>query len=561
MVVLIVSLVGTRLRQQMVVNFQDEIRRELNLARELLRDRGDVAPDSVARFLTARIDYRTTLIDRDGIVLGDSRVPEARVPEMENHAGRPEVRGALQGSLTFSERTSGTIGVRLLYGALPARLGERPVVLRIAAPLEDIDATVGRLQRAVAVTGLVAMALALVLAYLLSRAFASPLVTLAERAGQLASGDFSQRAPRSTRVAELDELSVAFNRLADELQVRLAELGHERDEMQTLIDCMAEGVIALTEDARVLRTNRAARTLLAIPEPATFAPVGTIVRQPELRELLEESVVTAVQAREVVLGERHLVVSSRMLDQGGAVTTFLDITELRRMEQVRRDFVANASHELKTPLTSMRGFAETLLEDEPPERLKREFLTSIRNNTIRLQRLVDDLLDLSKLESDRWEPTREEVPVHVAAAEVWEELASRAARRDIRFEILGEGWVYADEQGLHQILENLLDNALRYTAENGRITVSVHPKATHVEVAVSDTGVGIPSRALPRIFERFYRVDAARDREMGGTGLGLSIVRHLVSGMGGHVEAESELGHGTTIRFTLPRSRERPGAV
>ncbi|HZD06046.1 MAG TPA: ATP-binding protein, partial [Longimicrobiales bacterium] len=359
-------------------------------------------------------------------------------------------------------------------------------------------------------------------------------------------------------VVELDELSQAFNRLADELRDRLGELARERDESQSLIDSMAEGVIALTDDARVLRINRAARELLRIPASPRFAPAASIVRQPELRELLEESVVQPVQTREVVLGARHLVVSSRMLEGGGSVTTLLDISELRRLERVRRDFVANASHELKTPLTAMRGFAETLLQDEPPEDLKREFLASIQKNTVRLQRLVDDLLDLSRLESGGWRARRGHVDVADAARGAWGEFLDRAAEKGVTFRIRGEAVAVADERGVEQIFQNLLDNALRYTGEGGTITVDLAAAARVVEVAVTDTGMGIPSRSLPRIFERFYRVDVARDREMGGTGLGLSIVRHLVSAMGGKVTAESELGVGTTIRFTLPASLPVP---
>jgi signal transduction histidine kinase len=464
-----------------------------------------------------------------------------------------------------------------LYGAVPARLGDDDVVLRLAAPLDDIRATLVRGLRGVVATGLLATLGALVAAYFVSRALARPLVTLSERARDLARGDFTQRVPYDTRVEELAELALAFNRLADELQARLQELGHERDEMQTLIDCMAEGVVALTDDGRILRTNRAARELLRVPEPPMFAPVDTVVRQPDLRELLEESVVHAVQARELVLGDHHLIVSSRMLDQGGAVTTFLDVSELRRLEQVRRDFVANASHELKTPLTSIRGFAETLLDDDPPEHLKREFLNSIRVNTVRLQHLVDDLLDLSRLESGGWVAHRERVDLGALALDVWADLAEgRGATAELAFDVQvagggngevdgdgdGDGVALADDQGVEQILRNLLDNAIRSTPDGGRIEVVVRRAGPErIDVEVRDTGIGIPTRALPRIFERFYRADTSRAREGGGTGLGLAIVRHLVHAMGGEVWATSELGRGTTVGFSLPAWRENEPGV
>lgn len=550
--VLLVLLVGTGLRRELEALYEARIRSELALGAELLANMPGADPDSMASVVAGRIGSRVTLVDPSGRVLGDSDVPAGGLAEVEDHGDRPEVRGALDGEVTFARRESATVGRRLLYGAAPARLGTRPVVLRVAASLDAVDATLSRSRLAVALSGLAAAAVALVAAYVLSRTITRPLRSLADRAALLAAGDFSGPGPRTSAVTELDELAHSFNRLADELQARLSELARERDEIQALIDCMAEGVIALTDDARVLRTNRAARELLRLPQPPPFAPAGTIVRHPELRDLLEESVTRPVQTREVEMGTRHLVVSSRVLDGGGAVITLLDISELRRLEQVRRDFVANASHELKTPLTAMRGFAETLLEGEPPDHLRREFLGSIQKNTERLQRLVDDLLDLSRLESGGWKAKREEVDVARAADEAWDGFSETAAAKGVEFRVVGGAGALADAGGLEQIFQNLFDNALRYTAEGGSVTVGIAGDDRQVEVAVRDTGVGIPSRALSRIFERFYRVDAARDREMGGTGLGLSIVRHLVSAMGGKVTAESELGRGTTIRFTLP---------
>lgn len=261
-----------------------------------------------------------------------------------------------------------------------------------------------------------------------------------------------------------------------------------------------------------------------------------------------------VSAREMAFGDRHLLMSSRLLDLGGAVTTFLDVSEVRRLEQIRRDFVANASHELKTPLTSIRGFAETLLEEDPPDELRERFVRSIHANALRMQRLVDDLLDLSRLESGRWKTQTQQVSLAEAAAKAWVPYADKAASRDIAFEVEGDLQVLADPQGLDQILRNLLENALRHSGEGGHIRVTAEEgDSGFVRVAVSDVGEGIPSASLPRIFERFFRSDSARARDVGGTGLGLAIVRHLVGAMGGDVEAESELGRGTTIRFTLPR--------
>ncbi|MFQ5536287.1 MAG: ATP-binding protein [Gemmatimonadota bacterium] len=400
---------------------------------------------------------------------------------------------------------------------------------------------------------LMGLALALFLGLLIGREVIQPLRSLETHLAALQRGDLDARIRDGSRIREIQDLVTACNRLTGELEARFRERTRERDEMQVLIDSMAEGVIALTEDARILHLNRAARELLQLPHATAFAPVGSLVRPPELRSLLERAVVQEEVSREVEFGGRHLLAASRALDGGGAVVTVMDVSETRRLEQVRRDFVANASHELKTPLTSIRGFAETLLEGDPPEALRQQFLAAIRNNTVRLQRLVDDLLDLSRMESGRWEPRAEPISLARAAMSVWEDLAPRADEKDLHFSVEGDVEIQADPQALDQILRNLLENSVRHTDRGGHVRVSASFRDDGmVNVEVVDDGEGIPSKALPRIFERFFRADGSRARDAGGTGLGLSIVRHLVLAMGGTVEAESELGRGTTIRFTLP---------
>ncbi len=237
------------------------------------------------------------------------------------------------------------------------------------------------------------------------------------------------------------------------------------------------------------------------------------------------------------------------------MVTFLDVTESRKLETIRQDFVANASHELKTPLTTMRGFAETLIEDDPPEPLRQDFLRMIHSSSLRLQRVVDDLLDLSRLDSGAWQAHLEEIDVGSVADSVWATLDHKAREKDVRYMVEGHGSVRADPSGLTQILTNLFHNALRYVDQGGTVWVRIVPDGETMAVEVADDGAGIPAADLPRIFERFYRVDAARSRAEGGTGLGLAIVRHLVSAMDGTVEAESELGSGTTVRIRLPSAR------
>ena len=552
--VLIVLLVSSSLRKELGLTVRADLERQLVLGEWVVQEAGLVDLDSLAREITDRIGYRVTFIDPEGSVLGYSYVELGRLPEVENHYDRPEVQDLLVSgeTVSFAERTSETVAESLLYAARLITLDGSSVIMRIAAPQTDIERTVSGVQRTVALTGLLAMLFALAAAYMISIALTKPLVLLAQRARQFSKEDYTVRVP-DTKVTELQDVADAFNLLTDELQSRLTELGHEREEMQTLIDCMAEGVIALSEDARVIRMNRSARALLELLDTPAFAPVNSVVSDNKLRSILEDSVIRPGNSDEVEVNGRHLLVSSRALDPGGAVTTLLDISEIRRLEQVRRDFVANASHELKTPLTSIRGYAETLLDDDPPEKLKLEFLTSIRKNTLRLEHLVEDLLDLSKLESGGWTGRRESVDTKEVAQEAWQVVRDIEDKEEISFDILGDLRVMGDREGLFHVFRNLLENSIRHTDSGGSINVSMAlTQDSMVEVVISDDGDGIPAESLPRIFERFYRADSARARDFGGTGLGLAIVRHLVSEMGGEVVAESQLGQGTTVRFTVP---------
>jgi len=554
LLVLIILLVSSGLRKELGLTVRADLERQLALGEWVVQEAGLVDLDSLAREITDRIGYRVTFIDPEGSVLGDSYVELGRLPEVENHYDRPEVQDLLVSgeTVSFAERTSETVAESLLYAARLITLDGSSVIMRIAAPQTDIERTVSGVQRTVALTGLLAMLFALAAAYMISIALTKPLVLLAQRARQFSKGDYTVRVP-DTKVTELQDVADAFNLLTDELQSRLTELGHEREEMQTLIDCMAEGVIALSEDARVIRMNRSARALLELLDTPVFAPVNSVVSDNKLRSILEDSVIRPGNSDEVEVNGRHLLVSSRALDPGGAVTTLLDISEIRRLEQVRRDFVANASHELKTPLTSIRGYVETLLDDDPPEKLKLEFLTSIRKNTLRLEHLVEDLLDLSKLESGGWTGRRESVDTKEVAQEAWQVVRDIEGKEGISFDILGDLRVMGDREGLFHVFRNLLENSIRHTDSGGSINVSMAlTQDSMVEVVISDDGDGIPAESLPRIFERFYRADSARARDFGGTGLGLAIVRHLVSEMGGEVVAESQLGQGTTVRFTVP---------
>jgi signal transduction histidine kinase len=319
---------------------------------------------------------------------------------------------------------------------------------------------------------------------------------------------------------------------------------------------MIEGVVAADGRGRIVTANPAARRLLGYGPAEPLPGLPELFRVKAAREVVDVVLRgQPVQDRQLDMDGRVFLVNARPLPSGGAVLVLHDLTEVRRLETVRRDFVANVSHELKTPLTSISGYAETLLADSADADTTHRFLTTILSNARRMQRLVDDLLDLSRIEAGRWQPDRVGVDVAAAAREAWAALAGRADAHQVSFELdIGpEADVLdADLDALRQVLTNLMDNSLRYTPPNGRITCVSRRTAGGVAVSIRDNGAGITRDHLPRIFERFYRADASRSREEGGTGLGLAIVKHLVEAHGGRVSAESERGSGTTVTCLFP---------
>jgi two-component system phosphate regulon sensor histidine kinase PhoR len=306
----------------------------------------------------------------------------------------------------------------------------------------------------------------------------------------------------------------------------------------------------------VTTLNPAARDLLKLAPDAAAPAALELFRQRPARDLVEKSLAGGASAgQEVELDGRTVLLSGHPLPTGGAVLVLHDITGLKRLETVRRDFVANVSHELKTPLTVIRGYAETLLAEETPPDVRKSFVEKVLANAQRMQQLVDDLLDLSRIESGAWAPRPERLALAPLLQDVWASLKPRADALHLAFrsELAADAAaVTADAPGARQILLNVLDNSVRYTPAGGTITARSSRSAKGVTVEIRDTGIGIPGEHLPRIFERFYRVDAARSRELGGTGLGLAIVKHLVEAHGGRVTAESALGAGTTIRIVFP---------
>ena len=534
------------LRRHLEQEIATELEREARLVAALAPSDSTRWPDYAA-LAGARLSRRVTLIDPEGRVRGDTEFSRDALPRLENHSNRPEVRAAYDSArgVGMNQRLSASTNERQLYVAV--RDGPPGIAItRVSTTLAVVDAQVHAVQRAVAAAGLLMLVAAGLVAWLLARVLARPLLLIADAARDIAAGRAAEFP--DVHVPELAHHVDSLRTMHHELERRFDDLRREREESRTLLEALSDGVVAADERGAIVSANAAARRLLAYGSTQALPPLGELFHDRPHRTLMREVLAGGVvERRELDLGDRTVVVSARPLAEGGTLLVLSDVTDLRRLETIRRDFVANVSHELKTPLTAIAGYAETLAA-ESSESQAAGFAQTIVENAHRMQRLVDDLLDLSRIESGAWEPEPQTVDVESAAREAWAQFAERAASRKIVFEAAtNSSSVHSDPEALRQVFTNLFDNALRHTPSGGRIRVTAQRVGDDTVVRVTDTGTGIPADHLPRIFERFYRVDPSRSRQEGGTGLGLAIVKHLVEAHGGRVEAESELGRGTTI--------------
>ena len=540
------------LRRDLESEIATTLEHEARIIATLLPADSSAWPDA-ARRLGPLVGHRVTLIDPQGHVRGDTEFDRASLTQLENHAARPEVRQALTTGLGRDQRLSASTNERRLYVAVR---GGPPglAVVRLSTTFNAVDQTVGAVQRGILLAGIAALTIAAVLAWMLSRTVGRHIVQLGEAARVIAAGE-TPVFP-DTRIPEIAEHVLALRAMHEQLVRRFAELRREREETHTLIESMTDGLLATDAAGNVATVNMAARRLLSRRQSDPLPPVTELFHDKRARELVRAALDgREVEQRELDLEGRALLVTSRPLPNGGALLVFRDVTELRRLEAVRRDFVANVSHELKTPLTSIAGYAETLAAEQPDKAQAGKFAETILSNARRMQRLVDDLLDLSRIESGGWQPMRRVVDVAALAQEAWTPFAERARESNVTFTVEvapDAATVVADADALRQILTNLFDNALRHTPSGGAIAVRAAAARDGVMIAVADTGSGVAPHHLPRIFERFYRADASRSRTQGGTGLGLAIVKHLVEAHGGRVAAESAIGRGATIRLYFP---------
>ena len=509
--------------------------------------------DSIADRMGEVAGVRVTLIGRDGTVLGDSEVDASRIPSLDNHADRPEVAAALGGREGSSIRASGTLALRLLYVAVPHPQG----AVRLAVPERESRDFLVRTRQVAAATALLAFVLALLLAGLVHRLRTAPLKQLRTALQRIGEGDLTARTGGQGGGA-VSALGQSIDEMAARLGERVERLESDRSELSSVLDRLDDGLAVIDRAGQIQRVNRSFETWVG-RKGLLGQRLVSLFRDPDNRVAVEAALNDGKPAvHETELGNRTVQLSALPL-KSGALIVIRDLTRTRQLEGVRRDFVANVSHELKTPLTSMRGFAEALADTGLQPQMAREFAGRILANADRMQRLVDDLLDLSRIESGAWHPELEELRVEPLVADAWTSLHPTPETRGVRLtmDVPEDVTVVADRDALFQVLSNLLDNAVRYSPDGSTIRLRVRTSDDGTRFEVTDDGSGIPSAQLERVFERFYRVDAARSREAGGTGLGLSIVKHLIAAHGGRVGIDSVLGQGTTAWFTLPGSFEK----
>jgi two-component system phosphate regulon sensor histidine kinase PhoR len=523
--------------------------------------------DSLADQLGNQVPGRITVIDGDGRVVADSYRSGEDLLKMQNHKDRPEVAAALRDSVGQSIRFSSTIKTDMLYLAAPVKIEGRIVgVARLALPLTQLKER----QNTIIYIGLIGLSAAFVFSLLLSFGFSStvtkPLKRMMLVGKRMSQGDFEQKIKVRTK-DEIGELAGILNQMSEDLSHKIAQITQEKSQLDSILSSMVEGVLAVDHAGQVLLVNHALREMFELDEAPQGKPHYEVIRDHDLNGFIREVLSTRREkSREISFihpRERDIMIESALVKQPTqagilAVFVFHDITQLKKLERVRKDFVANVSHELRTPLTSIKGFVEALQDgaiDDAGQSSR--FLSIICHHADRMNKMISDLLQLSEIESKEFKLKTEPFLVRETIEEVIDSLRRSADQKGQSLEMETDSedlTAVGDKYRITQALTNLLDNAIKYTPEKGRVKIQARAKDGSVEVTVSDNGVGIPAKDLPRIFERFYTVDKGHSRELGGTGLGLSIVKHIIEAHQGEVRVESEPGKGSRFSFTLKKA-------
>lgn len=560
---LVLSLVlSDRARDAYTQRLADELATHIRLIADVallsgLTDTSEIGLAEVVQQLSLPSDRRMTLIASDGRVLADTGVDDPA--SLQNHNDREEVREARSGVIGRAERGSHTVGERSLYVATMLDDGSQRV-LRIAVPLAEVELVADRVQRYLLIAALISLVLVVAIALFIGFRLADPLEKLRHHAQRVARGDFEGEVEPSS-ILEIDDVGHAFNLMTFALRSSLDDLNQARTRLEAVLAGLDDGVVLTDAHGDVLRLNRAAEGMLATEqERATGRPFIQIARDHELDAQLRAALAGRRAHRvEIEHGLNRRVLQSTAVTVSGkaerlGLVVLRDITELRRLESVRRDFVANVSHELRTPLTSIRALTETLQGGAVNDwETQEQFLQRIIGEVDRLTALVEDLMDLARLEAGRTPLHLDEYPAAEVIRTAGERLREQVTRAQLKLEYeLPDDLpaVVVDRRRIEQVVLNLVHNAIKFTPVGGTVTIAAHRWGDAVAVEVRDTGIGIAREEQERLFERFYKSDKARRTD--GTGLGLAIAKHIVQAHGGEMSVESSIGHGSTFRFIVP---------
>ena len=575
------------IRDIWVSHLEQRLLREVRFARVHLRDvaNTDERLTSIVNEVGVRLGVRATLINGQGRVLADSETEPYDLSALENHADHPEISAARQQGRGSSLRYSNALDTEILHVATTVpEIGDGHFVLRLALPLRDMEHIEQLVSRAIWMASILGLCLAVLLAYATSRYISRPILDAIWFVKNIASGRLKHRTLRVGSTRELRDLGTALDDMRRQIQTHIGQITLEKSRLEAVLTSITEAILVTDQSGRILMGNQTFEKLFGVSDVIEGRMPIELVRHRDVQNAIDQTLKTG-QAAFLDLTrsddrERHFDVQIAPILQddhiAGSVTIFYDITELRRLERIRKDFVANVSHELRTPLTTIKGCASTLADGAlDDQEASQRFVKMINTHADRLHNLVEDILDLSRIESGALPLELGVYPVHEMVNAVVGQIRPLAKEKTLTIEINTKENVQCDRKLIEQALLNLLDNAVKYTPEGGKIWIQTrdfkhaendrenrrngqneveNQTYTHrIALEVKDTGIGVPLSDMDRIFERFYRVDKGRSRAMGGTGLGLSIVRHIMDAHGERVYVESEQGKGSTFGLTLPR--------
>ena len=555
-------------RQDLIQRLETRIRNEMNLIGNVLSRQpwSRESIDAVIERMGKDLNLRVTLIDDLGVVMADSEVPAEKIPQLDNHGNRVEVREAIQSGFGMSRRYSATLGQEMLYMAKRMRTPDGNwFIVRLSSPLEEVRDNVLSTLKILYLSSIAAFLLLILCNIWIAGRITKPVRTMTNMAQRIAHGDFELRIAPYTK-DEIGDLARALDSMSQQLRQTFLQLNEEKGQLTSVFRAMVEGVMVVDKNGEIAFTNDAFHRFFSDTKDFKGMAPLAVLRNTSISDSIEKALEGAETFNlEIVLSgppERHFIVNVVPLKTngslGGCIAVFHEVTKLKKLEAVRKDFVANVSHELRTPLTAIKGYAETLVDAPPDDReQEKEFLELILKHTNRLSSLTGDLLKLSAVDSGYMHMDRTMVDVCPFLKGMEQTFSNQIQEKSFRFSLDCAPetlQVYADRQALTQIFANLLDNALKYTPAGGSISVRAFEEPDAVHFEVSDSGIGMHKKDLERVFERFYRVDKERSRDLGGTGLGLAIVKNLVQVQHGAVWAESQPNKGSIFHVVLPNS-------